>query len=68
MLEPPSRLDSLSRLTADVNVGTNGGTSWTRPSTPHAASDTVLVSTDSHNPAGWLGSSTDPRGLVEQYS
>jgi YD repeat-containing protein len=33
-----------------------------------AASDTVLVSSDTYNAARWLGSSTDPRALVEQYS
>ncbi len=35
--------DAALRLTTTVNVGTNGGTAWTRPSTPPAASDTVLV-------------------------
>jgi YD repeat-containing protein len=51
-----------------MTLATNGGSAWTRPSTAPAASDTVLVSSDSYNAAGWLGSSTDPRGLVEQYS
>jgi RHS repeat-associated protein len=35
--------DTANRLTTMVDVGTNGGTAWTRPSTPPAASDTVLV-------------------------
>jgi YD repeat-containing protein len=51
-----------------LTIGTNGRSAWTRPSTPPSASDTVLVSSDTYNPARWLGSSTDPRGLVEQYS
>jgi YD repeat-containing protein len=51
-----------------VAFGTNGGSAWTRPSTPPAASATVLVSSDTYSAAGWLRSSTDPRGLVEQYS
>ena len=37
--------DAASRLTNTVNVGTNGGTSYTRPGTPPARSDTVLVTT-----------------------
>jgi RHS repeat-associated protein len=35
--------DAANRLTNTVNVGTNGGSSYTRPSTPPARSDTVLV-------------------------
>jgi hypothetical protein len=35
--------DLANRLLAYVNVGTNGGSAWTRPSTAPAASDTVLV-------------------------
>jgi YD repeat-containing protein len=34
--------DAANRLTNEVNVGTNGGTAYTRPSTPDARSDTVL--------------------------
>jgi len=37
--------DAANRLTDSVNVGTNGATAWTRPSTPPARSDTVLVTT-----------------------
>jgi len=36
--------DAANRLTDTVNVGTNGGTAYTRPSTPAARSDTALVS------------------------
>src|SRR5262249_28420363 len=35
--------DAANRLTADVNVGTNGGSAYTRPGSVPAASDTVLV-------------------------
>jgi RHS repeat-associated protein len=35
--------DLASRLTTTVDVGTNGGVAWTRPSTPPSPSDTVLV-------------------------
>jgi len=35
--------DPANRLTDTVNVGTNGGTAYTRPSTPAARSDTALV-------------------------
>src|SRR5262249_50657057 len=34
--------DAANRMTTMVDVGTNGGTAYTRPSTPPAASDTVL--------------------------
>jgi hypothetical protein len=34
--------DAANRFTALVNVGTNGGSAYTRPSTPDARSDTVL--------------------------
>jgi RHS repeat-associated protein len=35
--------DAANRLTASVNVGTNGGAAYTRPGTVPARSDTVLV-------------------------
>src|SRR5439155_11502586 len=35
--------DAANRLTDSVNVGTNGGTAYTRPSNPPARSDTALV-------------------------
>jgi RHS repeat-associated protein len=35
--------DKADRLTASVDVGTNGGTAWTRPSSIPSRSDTVLV-------------------------
>jgi RHS repeat-associated protein len=56
--------DAADRLTASVDVGTNGGTAWTRPATAPAASDTVLVTQYAYNSAGWLDTTTDPRGLA----
>src|SRR5260370_14851714 len=56
--------DADDRETAAVAVGTNGGTAYTRPSSVPSASDTVLVSLTNYNGAGWVDSTTDPRGLV----
>src|SRR5262249_46706135 len=46
--------DAVDRLTTTVNVGTNGGTAYTRPSTPDARSDTVLRTDVAYNGAGWV--------------
>ena len=60
--------DKADRTTASVDVGTNGGTAYTRPATVPARSDTVLVTEYGYNAAGWLETTTDPRGLVgKQY-
>jgi RHS repeat-associated protein len=59
-----SYFDAADRLTASVDVGTNGGTAYTRPSTAPARSDTVLVTSYDYNAAGWVQDATDPRGLV----
>jgi RHS repeat-associated protein len=40
--------DAASRLTNTGNVGTNGGSSYTRPGTPPARSDTVLVTSTNY--------------------
>jgi RHS repeat-associated protein len=56
--------DTLDRLTATVDVGTNGGLAWSRPGTVPTGSATVLVSSASYNAAGWLDTTTDPRGIV----
>jgi YD repeat-containing protein len=55
--------DAANRLTATADVGTNGGTAWTRPATAPAGSDTVLVTGYGYNGAGWVQDTTDPRGL-----
>jgi YD repeat-containing protein len=59
--------DAANRLTAKVDVGTNGGSAWTRPSTDPTPSDTVLVTSDIYNAAGWLEWETDPRGVVTYH-
>jgi RHS repeat-associated protein len=58
-----SYYDSADRDIADVNVGTNGGTSWTRPSSVASSSATVLVTTTAYNAAGWAQDVTDPMGI-----
>ena len=54
-----------NRLTDSVNVGTNGGSAYTRPTSPPAASDTVLLSHTAYTDAGFVDSTTDPRGIVQ---
>jgi RHS repeat-associated protein len=56
--------DKADRLTDSVDVGTNGGTAYTRPATVPSRSDTVLVSSTGYNAAGLAETSTDPAGLV----
>src|SRR5262249_40636420 len=41
-----------------------GGTAYTRPSTVPDRSDTVLVTSQTYNAAGWIEDVIDPRGLV----
>jgi RHS repeat-associated protein len=55
--------DNADRVTATVDVGTNGGTAWTRPTTPPTPSDTALVTNYAYNVAGWVQDVTDPRGI-----
>ncbi len=59
-----SYYDAANRLTASVDVGTNGGSSYTRPSSVPSASDTVLVTAYTYNSAGYQDTVTDPRGIV----
>lgn len=58
--------DLANRLTATVNVGTNGGSAYTRPSSPPSPSDTVLVTSYAFTAAGFLNTTTDPRGIVQK--
>jgi RHS repeat-associated protein len=58
-----SYYDNADRLTATVDVGTNGGAAWTRPATAPTPSDTALVTSYVYNAAGWVQDSTDPRGI-----
>jgi RHS repeat-associated protein len=55
--------DAADRTTAQENVGTNGGSAWTRPSTPDASDDTHLVTTTAYNVQGLPYLVTDPRGI-----
>jgi RHS repeat-associated protein len=63
-----SYYDAANRLTATVDVGTNGGSAYTRPGTVPSFSATVLVTTESYNAAGWLQDEVDPRGLDNRTS
>jgi RHS repeat-associated protein len=60
--------DAANRLTTSVDVGTDGGLTYARPSTPDARSDTVLRTDTAYNAAGWVDSVTDPRGIVEKFT
>ena len=56
--------DAAGREIASVNVGTNGGTAYTRPTSVPSPSNTVLVTSTTYNSAGLAASVTDPMGLV----
>src|SRR5262249_12142587 len=58
--------DPAERLTATVDVGTNGGSAYTRPASVPARSDTVLVTSMTYNTAGEVDTVTDPLGLVSK--
>ena len=58
-----SYYDGADRLTGVVDVGINGGTSYTRPSTVPSRSDTVLVTTTAYNSAGLPWKLIDPGGI-----
>ena len=53
---------------ADVNVGTNGGSAWTRPSSVPSPSATVLVTTTAYNAAGFVDNQVDAAGEETKYS
>ncbi len=59
--------DKANRLTDSVNVGTNGGSSYTRPGTVPSRSDTVLVTSQTYNSAGWIATATDPRRIEDRF-
>jgi YD repeat-containing protein len=58
-----SYYDLADRLTDSVNVGTNGGSAWTRPGSIPSRSDTVLVTSTVFDSAGRVWKVTDPKGL-----
>ena len=60
--------DLADRRTAAVDVGTNGGSAWTRPGTVPARSDTALVTSATYDAAGLPQDMTDPKGLVTRVT
>ncbi|MBM4058177.1 MAG: RHS repeat protein, partial [Planctomycetes bacterium] len=60
--------DAANRLTATVDVGTNGGVSYGRPATAPARSDTALVTSFTYDAAGRVQDTTDPRGIATRAS
>jgi RHS repeat-associated protein len=62
-----SYYDAADRDIADVNVGTNGGSVWTRPSSVPTRSSSVLEATYVYDPAGNLSFETDPKGIITAY-
>lgn len=56
--------DAANRQIYSVDVGTNGGSAWTRPSSAPSDSDTVLVTRTDYNSAGWVLDTVDPRGIA----
>jgi RHS repeat-associated protein len=60
--------DAVDRQTADVNVGTNGGSAYSRPSSVPSRSDTVLVTTTAYNAAGFVDNTVDPAGEETKVS
>ncbi len=56
--------DAGDRVTATVDVGTNGGSAWTRPGSVPSRSDTVLVSSVTYDSAGLTYETTDPKAIV----
>jgi RHS repeat-associated protein len=59
-----SYYDAANRMVNSVNVGTNGGSTFSPPSSPPSRSDTVLVTDYHYNPAGWVDEITDPKSIV----
>ncbi len=58
--------NNADRTIANVDVGTNGGQPWARPVPIPAATALVLVTLTGYNPAGWVSTTTDPRGIVQK--
>jgi RHS repeat-associated protein len=55
--------DAADRVTAHVDVGTYGGSSYARPSSVPARSSTTVVTSYDYNAAGWVEFTTDPKGF-----
>ena len=60
--------DPADRQTDAADVGTNGGSSYTRPGSVPSRSDTVHVTSTAYDAAGNVQSITDPRGIITQYA
>lgn len=59
--------DKANRVTDSVDVGTNGGSAYTRPSTaPTSRSNVLLLTHNDYNSAGELETVTDPRGIMSK--
>ena len=58
-----SYFDAADRDIADVNVGTNGSSAWTRPTSVPSDSSTVLVTGYGYDAAGNQNTTTDPNGI-----
>ena len=56
--------DAANRPTDSVNVGTNGGSAYTRPGSATSRSNTVLVNSYGYDASGRPETVTDPRGVV----
>jgi len=60
-----SYYDAADRLTDQVNVGTNGGTPYTRPTSVPSSSNTVLVTHTDYDNGGRVLDTVDPRGIKQ---
>lgn len=60
--------DKANRLTHAVDVGTNGASAYTRPSTPPSRSATTLVTSYDYGLHGQVAILTDPAGREARYS
>ena len=56
--------DAANRVTATVDVGTNGGVAYVRPSSPPSASANTLLTTYDYDLAGGVQTFVDPRGIT----
>ena len=56
--------DAADRPTDSVNVGTNGGAAYARPSSVPVSSDSTLVTHTDYDAAGRVLDTIDPRGIV----
>jgi RHS repeat-associated protein len=58
--------DAANRLIHSVDVGTDGGSAYTRPTAVPDRSDAVLVTDYSYNAAGWMDTIIDPKGFISK--